>query len=311
MAAANTTLNATVTPIARISRAASGAIGLLGGPIGAITTALSLGATAWLLWGQRADEATRLSEDLSARLDEIVQDAADAAAGLSANQKIIAEGIAEISRLRDLEEALRTDPLADVDPRARPSVRRARRLRADETEREIEELERLVERARGANEELERAAAADTTEGLRGVGSRFREISLAIDDPARKVREFREELERATQLATDRARFEISIASISQFNQDVLTKAYQQQAEIQAKTLELERDKTNAISDLGRSRALVEQTTQLRDQFVLGTDSRKEAQRILDLAQKQADRKEYELSLAQQSLDASKEQRRS
>ena len=36
---------------ARASRAASAALAFVGGPIGLITTALSVGATAWLLWG--------------------------------------------------------------------------------------------------------------------------------------------------------------------------------------------------------------------------------------------------------------------
>lgn len=39
------------------ARAASGAVGLLGGPIGVVTTVLTVGATAWTLWGNRAEDA--------------------------------------------------------------------------------------------------------------------------------------------------------------------------------------------------------------------------------------------------------------
>lgn len=40
-----------------IMAAARGALGLLGGPIGIITTLLGIGATAWMLWGNSAEEA--------------------------------------------------------------------------------------------------------------------------------------------------------------------------------------------------------------------------------------------------------------
>jgi len=49
---------------------ARGAVGLLGGPIGIITTLLSFGATAWLMWGNKADEATgKAKEGLQAVKD--------------------------------------------------------------------------------------------------------------------------------------------------------------------------------------------------------------------------------------------------
>lgn len=42
--------------------ALNGALGLLGGPIGAITTILGLGATAWMLWGKSSDDANKQAQ---------------------------------------------------------------------------------------------------------------------------------------------------------------------------------------------------------------------------------------------------------
>ncbi|MDO8251398.1 MAG: tape measure protein [Rhodoferax sp.] len=43
--------------------AAAGVMSLLGGPIGAITAVLGLGATAWMLWGKSADESSKQAEN--------------------------------------------------------------------------------------------------------------------------------------------------------------------------------------------------------------------------------------------------------
>ena len=61
-AAANTVAQkanaAAVTATAAAASTASRVVGLLGGPIGIITTLLGLGASAWILWGNSAAEAT-------------------------------------------------------------------------------------------------------------------------------------------------------------------------------------------------------------------------------------------------------------
>ncbi len=77
LAAANTRLAAAQAAVAVSSRAAA-AVGLLGGPIGIITTALTLGAAAWAAWGSSAvDNAEgaakaleRTTADVNASLDK-------------------------------------------------------------------------------------------------------------------------------------------------------------------------------------------------------------------------------------------------
>lgn len=41
------------------ARALGGVLGVLGGPLGAVTTALTLGATAWMIWGNRSSSSSR------------------------------------------------------------------------------------------------------------------------------------------------------------------------------------------------------------------------------------------------------------
>lgn len=53
---------------------ARGALAALGGPIGLVTTALTVGATAWMMWGGNADKATAKAEDVvGKRIDGMIQ----------------------------------------------------------------------------------------------------------------------------------------------------------------------------------------------------------------------------------------------
>lgn len=58
LAAAAATLDVANTAVATGSGLASRALSAMGGPIGLVTTALTLGATAWMVWGDKAKEST-------------------------------------------------------------------------------------------------------------------------------------------------------------------------------------------------------------------------------------------------------------
>lgn len=69
--AAATAAQAAAVPGMTLAR---GAMAALGGPIGLVTTALTLGATAWLMWGNKTDEATAKVEDLATkRIDGVIE----------------------------------------------------------------------------------------------------------------------------------------------------------------------------------------------------------------------------------------------
>ena len=307
---------------ARATRAASTALAFVGGPIGLIATALSVGATAWLLWGNRADEATR-GDDLEERLRGIVDEAKNL--GVTLNQQTIREATDRISRLNEELSELRgplapslqniRDPLSGGEPGLRAvqiardrAEERRRRQQIAAREAEVAALLEITDKARAANEELERGA--DSSDDLDKVASSLQRISLALDDPTRQIRDFINELERATEIATQRARFDLSIAPLPQFEQDVQIAILERREEVQERLLQLEQDLGDQIQDQGRARALLSQTEAIRDQFAIGTKTREEAERQVGQAQRQADEQDRQVDLRRQALEFARSQLR-
>ena len=268
--------------------------------------------------GNRADEATQQSDDLVDRLKGIIDEAQNV--GLTLNQQTLREVTDRISRLNEELEELTPPtllqegrlPFDGLDPtlysqlisRGRAEERR-RQERVSALGAEIATLEELAEKARAANKEIENAADSAGDQGER-ISSSFRGISLALDDPTRQVREFVDELDKATQLATLRASFEIGLAPLPQFRQEVLTEEFERRAELQERSIELERTLNDATEDRGRAQALEDQAKFIRDLFDVGTKARELAQRQFEQAQKQTEEQERQVVLAQQALDASR-----
>ena len=91
-------------------RALSGAVGFLGGPIGIVTTALTLGATAWAIWGNSGNEAERKVQGAVERsTPEIVADLDKQIAKLQARNALVAAGLGDIAKKagEDAERAAR------------------------------------------------------------------------------------------------------------------------------------------------------------------------------------------------------------
>ena len=110
-ATAQAAANAQLTAAGRLTRGLRGALALLGGPIGAITTALSLGATAWVLWGGAAKAAAKEADDaLDAQIEALRragQTPADHISGLIEQQR------ERLERLREERNRLVRE---EIDP---------------------------------------------------------------------------------------------------------------------------------------------------------------------------------------------------
>ena len=79
-------------------RALSGVVGFLGGPIGIVTTALTLGATAWAIWGNSGSEAERkVQGDVERSTPEIVAGLDKQIAKLQARNALVAVGLGDIA----------------------------------------------------------------------------------------------------------------------------------------------------------------------------------------------------------------------
>ena len=72
-AAAQAGLNAATTAGGMAASLATGAVGLLGGPLGIILTLLSAGAAAWAFWGNSSKQAAEVAASLGDKLDESVK----------------------------------------------------------------------------------------------------------------------------------------------------------------------------------------------------------------------------------------------
>lgn len=113
-------------------------LGFLGGPIGAITTALSLGATAWVLWGDKAEEsankasrATRISSDeIVANLQRQIKKVREriAIARLGAEGiKLVKEESEQSKRLVEIQaELVRLTKQAELSPQGVDEATRAK-----------------------------------------------------------------------------------------------------------------------------------------------------------------------------------------
>ena len=288
---------------ARASRAASAALAFVGGPIGLITGLLTAGATAWALWGNRADEAADVTETLQERLKRLTEEAKNTASGLSAGERALVTTSEEIERLTRNRRALLIAPLADEpDARFRGNLRSRTALRQrqlQEADREIEELEASAERLRSALDSIPDPPGPDADLGNIFVGIQ----NLNLDDPTRQIRDFLSELERATEIATLRARLDLRISPLPEFDQDLLIAAFERREQIQERLLQLERELNDQTQDQGRARVLLSQTEARRDQFQVGTKLREEAERQVEQAKRQADEQERQVELARQALD--------
>lgn len=107
------------------ARAGAGLVGLMGGPIGAVTTALTLGITAWQLWGNRSEEATKKA---SKSLAELVKEMKEFGANMATAERVKQyEALAEaIKKARQeeaqLREAARQRAMGDMNVATKAQV---------------------------------------------------------------------------------------------------------------------------------------------------------------------------------------------
>jgi len=154
-------LAATQTAAAATGKAAM-AIGALGGPIGIVTTALILGATAWSVWGNKTDEATREAArsakenidsvisklaEMNGRIGDITRKSYDSALK-SANDEVIKVG----GKITDLNKQI--DQLNAKGEAERPTVagNQAKEYLAELREREKKALQEISDLRAKTNE---------------------------------------------------------------------------------------------------------------------------------------------------------------
>ena len=289
---------------ARASRAWGAALAFAGGYIGLAITAITVLTTAIYLFSDSAKAAEEGGESLAERLQRIIENANRTAEGLTEFQRTIRDTQKRITELREEIEELENRPAPELTGGRFPGLRQfaaSEEIKSDIEDRrkEIEDLEDLASKAADATR---RAAVAGPPDPGK-VRSRFEAISLSVKDSTREIRDFIEGLERVTELATERARFDLALSPLTQFDQEVFTAAFERRTEIQEKNLELERKLRDAETDRGRASALVDRTRALRGQFAIGTDDFENSERQIAQAEQKLG-KANELVEAQRQISA-------
>lgn len=198
LAAAQTALNATMEQGAVVSRGLGAALGFVGGPLGLILTALTLGATAWTLWGDNAESAMARAKrraeetrDELARIRDALKFGEDR---LAPFRQAVAEAQAEVAaasrpvRRKVGRSQVLSAPYVDEDRLAEARDRLAVATR------------KLTEAEKGLKA-LEEKRATPTAEGLallaRGFDRYVDQYRAKLDPLKAALKQLREEAEKA------------------------------------------------------------------------------------------------------------------
>lgn len=187
---------------------ASRALGLLGGPIGAITTLLGLGATAWALWGSKGQDATnQVAQTLQHRHEEIMKSLKEQiekmrerkllamsgpeGAALAKQETPAAEQLRQYRiELRKLDEAGKASPTGFTVTQIELMKSYGRR---------IDELTRDMQKLGAETADYERATSeSKVPEFWAQFGSKVHKANLAVEEWKGKLKEaFTPEMEKA------------------------------------------------------------------------------------------------------------------
>ena len=255
--------------VARTTRVLSTALAFVGGPVGLLTLALIGGTTAWSLWGKAAVEATDGLDPIADRLQRLVDNARNAAEGITPDAVLVRDSEKALFNLhftlrglldeekRLVAESARLAQLPFLEANAastaaqRISVHRDYGLiidRIKETRAELENLGGLITEASGI---VASEAAKLGQTSIKG----FVEIDLELGDPTQAVAQFISQIERESTTAFDRLAVELRNVTTSQFNRDVALEVFDRRIEAAEKLNELERAAATASTDQERAKA--------------------------------------------------------
>lgn len=197
LAAAQAALTAAMAAGTGVARGLSTALAFVGGPLGLILTLLSAGATAWALWGSRAQDATDKARQSAERAQEVLARRDREARYGSGDAAALRE---EIERLEALQRVRQETLRTTYRGRASPQLAR-----------QIDDDARQLERYRAALAEIEAkeretAAASYDTFGLKskaieqfvdGFRAKIDPLKAALDELRKKYEDARKPIDSA------------------------------------------------------------------------------------------------------------------
>ncbi len=281
LAAATQNLNVlTARSTSRLRAFGRGLLGFVGGPIGLLTTALTLGATAWLLWGNRASEA----EERVRSLRDEVQQTVDAinAQGLTLTGNLVRRLEEEIARQRDVVRNL------EIEVNAAPvllddAVDFTPQIEAlEEARRTLGDLEFDLETLRDAFGEAGDSATDMAFAALQS----FQALPASLLSAIQAVEAFRNGIEDAARVDVARARAQQLAATLSGNAAREALEIEDARARIAAYQISLERQLANIRQQAAEAALRVELLQADRDRLAIGSEAREEAERALTTEQR-------------------------
>ena len=268
---------------ARIGRGLTGVYNFLGGGLGLLTTAITLGATAWLLWGNRVDEAAEktrgLVDELNNATEALGQQGQTAAGTLLINTESQIETLrqqlaAAEARLSEAEAQAQIPEFSEIGLGPDVSIRS---LEGDVDELR-EQYDALVE-ARNRYANAIGAQAEDTAIAV--TLSQFEALPASILASEQAIEQFNTRLRDQVRQRRSQAVLEERLQGADQLTRDIALASFQAQQEAQNNLIRLLRERQAIQERVRESVERVAAAEAERDSLAVGSDAREQADRQL------------------------------
>ena len=303
----------------RVRRLGTGLLGAVGGPLGAITTALTLGAAAWFLYGRRVDEAAQKTKDQARNLQDLIDGLHDQASGLSAAGLALVETETQVLDLvqREAEISAQISALASAPQSVLgggvlgPEFSRDLNiLQLEDQNRKLveqrHELERLGMELRAAAEAAESTGTGGTA-GRQGIIPDFQEIDTRFRSATESVDAFYANIVAGSEAAIRAAQNEAAL-----FGREGVGKIFQElrfaeSEQLRQRRRQLETAVGQAEARAAAAQSLLQPATASLEQFAFGDKGFDLAQRQLETVEKIIRQRQTELAIAREALEFGKE----
>ena len=276
------------TLTARAARAASAALGFFGGPLGLLTTALTFGASAWLLWGDSVEQAGDSIDDIIERLDDATEALARQERTATGNLLVQTEGrlasigqqIGGLERQIAEAEAVASTPLFTRTPGGQD--RGLARQQARDLQRDLDELRTEYDRLTTAADRFRRASGAPSGDTAAAVArADFEALPTSVLRATQAIDQFRASLRDQVQSNIASAQAELAAGRQSELTGRISLAVFRERERITARLVQANRQLADSDAQIAEAQERVSAATTERDNLPVGSQARAQAERQL------------------------------
>lgn len=288
------------TLVGRATRLASGALAALGGPVGAITTGLLLGATAWSIWGRSAQDAVQSAGEIGDEMISRLLGAVSPLDEMGKQMEVIRTRMKDI--LQEIDDLLSPGAVQLAPVFGSISTQQNRAL-PDLPGREIDKLRaeyvRLEDQLERINQLMDLRSGQQAAEAT---AEAYRKVSLSLDDPVRKARDLVRAIEDQAREGIRAAQLRRSLAGVDEETSEKALAFAEARQRVSAAILKAERELADARQDSARADSIAQRAKDAALLADASSKERKEADRIAVQAQRQSEAKRQQVALYEAQL---------